>query len=81
MVTLLAAAPAAVRPADVVTSARRAGFSRPTRYRARQALGPAILDVGGSPHDPRKRWSLARRGGPRAAFPHGTHENSETLRH
>ena len=54
---LAAAAP--VRPSDVVTAARRAGFSRPTLYRARHALGPAVLDLGGSPHDPRKHWSLA----------------------
>jgi hypothetical protein len=55
----LATAGAPVRPADVVRAAAEAGFPRRTVYRARQALAGAIVDLGNSPHDPKKRWTLA----------------------
>jgi hypothetical protein len=55
---IVAAAGAPVRPADLLPAAREAGFSRATLYRARQALGPQILDLGASGHDPTRRWAL-----------------------
>ena len=54
----LADADAPVKPAQVVHAAREVGFTRPTLYRARQALAGRILDLGNSPHDPHKRWTL-----------------------
>jgi hypothetical protein len=58
LLEFLAAAGAPVRPADVVRAAREVGFSRRTLYRARQILAGAIVDLGNSPHDPHKRWTL-----------------------
>jgi hypothetical protein len=55
----LAEAGEPVKPADVVRAATEMGFPRRTLYRARQALGAAILDLGSSLHDPHKRWTLA----------------------
>jgi len=54
----LAAAPEPVRPVDIIAAAAAAGFPEPTLYRARRTLGPAVRDVGKSPRDPRKRWTL-----------------------
>jgi hypothetical protein len=48
-----------VKPADAVRAAGEAGFPRYTLYRARQSLAGWIVDVGSSPRDPRKRWTLA----------------------
>jgi hypothetical protein len=59
LLQFLAAAGEPVKPADVVRAAAEAGFPRPTLYRARRALAGAIVDLGSSPHDPRKRWTLA----------------------
>ena len=54
----LAAAGTPVRPADVVRAAAEAGFSRLTVYRARWALAAQVVDLGSSPHDPGKLWTL-----------------------
>ena len=58
LLAFLTAAGAPVRPHDVVEAALRAGFARPTLYRARRALTGRIADVGSSPHDPNKRWGI-----------------------
>jgi hypothetical protein len=55
----LAAAAAPVRPAEVVRAAAEAGFSRLTLYRARWSLAAQVVDLGSSPHDPGKLWTLA----------------------
>jgi hypothetical protein len=48
-----------VKPADVIRAAAEAGFHERTLYRARRVLAGWIVDLGNSPHDPRKRWTLA----------------------
>jgi hypothetical protein len=48
-----------VKPAHVVQAAAEAGFPRHTLYRARRALAGLVVDLGSSPRDPRKRWTLA----------------------
>jgi hypothetical protein len=48
----------ALPPPDLVTMAKEAGFSRPTLYRARRALGPRVVDT----HRrgvPDNKWALA----------------------
>jgi hypothetical protein len=59
LLQFLAEAGQPVKPAGVVRAAADMGFPRPTLYRARQALAASILDLGSSPHDPHKRWTLA----------------------
>ncbi len=58
LIDYLADADSPVKPADVVRAAVEQGFSRPTLYRARQALAGKVIDLGNSPHDPNKRWTL-----------------------
>jgi hypothetical protein len=55
----LAGAGAPLKPADVVRAAEEAGFPRATLYRARKALAGLVVDLGNSPRDPGKRWTLA----------------------
>jgi hypothetical protein len=40
-------------------AAQGTGFSRRTLYRARQALGDAVCDLGTGPTDSHKRWAIA----------------------
>jgi hypothetical protein len=59
LLQFLAAAGEPVKPLDVVRAAREEGFPRTTLYRARHALGGSVIDLGNSPYDPTKRWTLA----------------------
>jgi hypothetical protein len=58
LINFLTAAGQPVKPRDVVEAARQAGFPRRTLYRARRALAGSVVDLGNSPHDPAKRWSI-----------------------
>ena len=59
LLQFLAAAGEPVKPAHVVRAAAEAGFPRRTLYRARKALAGVVVDLGSSPRDPNKRWTLA----------------------
>ena len=58
LLSFLTAAGRPVKPHDVVEAARQAGFPHRTLYRARRALAGLVVDLGNSPHDPAKRWSI-----------------------
>ena len=76
LLQFLAAAGAPVKPVDVVRAAAGEGFPRATLYRARQALTGRVMDLGNSPHDPNKRWTLAAE----PTAPHeDTHRDSPPL--
>jgi hypothetical protein len=55
----LAQAGRPVQPAEAIAAAGEAGFAQATLYRARDALGPAVREMGTGPHDPHKMWALA----------------------
>ncbi len=59
LLAYLAEAGRPVQPAEAIAAAGEAGFAQATLYRARNALGPAVREMGTGPHDPHKRWALA----------------------
>ena len=58
LLAFLTGAGAPVKPRDVVEAARQASFPCRTLYRTRRALAGRIVDVGGRPRDPGKRWAI-----------------------
>ena len=58
LVDLLEEAGEGMRPKDVVRVAEEYGFTRATVYRARQALGAVIVEVGKGVRDPKKLWAV-----------------------
>lgn len=75
-----------VKPADVVRAAAQEGFPRTTLYRARRALAGEVVDLGNSPRDPGKHWTLVAvlspPSPPSQQAPHpqqGTYRDSDTV--
>ena len=60
LLDFLARAGTPVKPSDLVRVAAEADFSRRTLYRARHALADSIVELATGPHDPNKRWALAK---------------------
>jgi len=84
LLQFLTAAEAAGLTAAVVRAAAQEGFPRRTLYRARQALADLVVDLGNSPRDPGKLWTLAAEPSPplpkKAPPPkEGPHRDSGTV--